>query len=42
MSLFRKMLLILLFMGIMGMYLARIYDEAKNRPEYILKNTERK
>ena len=34
--------MILLFMGIMGMYLARIYDEAKGRPEYILKNTERK
>ena len=34
--------MILLFMGIMGMYLARVYDEAKGRPEYILKNTERK
>ncbi len=34
--------MILLFMGIIGMYLARIYDEAKGRPEYILKNTERK
>ena len=34
--------MILLFMGIMGMYLARIYDEAKGRPQYILKNTERK
>jgi len=34
--------MVLLFMGIMGMYLARIYDEAKGRPEYILKNTERK
>lgn len=26
------------FLGIMGMYLSRIYDEAKGRPEYILKS----
>ena len=30
--------MVFLFMGIMGMYLSRIYDEAKGRPEYILKN----
>lgn len=27
---------ILIFMGIMGMYLCRIYDEAKGRPNYII------
>ena len=31
--------LVLLFMGIIGEYISRIYDEAKGRPLYILRNT---
>ncbi|HAF62525.1 MAG TPA: glycosyltransferase [Anaerolineaceae bacterium] len=31
--------LILTFMGIIGEYISRIYDEAKGRPLYILRNT---
>lgn len=31
--------LVLMFMGIIGEYISRIYDEAKGRPLYILRNT---
>ena len=31
--------LVLLFMGIIGEYISRIYDETKGRPLYILRNT---
>ena len=27
-----------MFLGIMGMYIARIYDEVKNRPKYLIKD----
>lgn len=28
--------MLFIFMGFMGLYLARIYDEAKRRPNYII------
>ena len=41
-AVFLVLSLILIFMGITGMYLARIYDEAKGRPNYILDERKRK
>ena len=33
--------LILYFIGIIGIYISKIYIEVKNRPEYIIKETEK-
>lgn len=35
-AVFIVLAMMLIFMGFMGLYLARIYDEAKNRPNYII------